>query len=150
MGFKVTLNGEIVCDSAEEAVAISRLMQNGRAPQPPQTNPRGRGRPRKNGPTSQEMRAKLGIPATLQLLRAIDHSKGGATADDIMLALGLTNGRAIGGAVVRAASVVTKLGLEPKRVFKSRGKPGSKVWHKGPDIENAVKRLEAALEGGDL
>lgn len=151
MSFKVTIDGvTIECGSAAEAIELARLASNGRPSRDPARPRRGPGRPPKNGrSTINENREKHGVSSTLLFLRTVkDAGKLGADMNAIMMALGLKHGRAIGGVIVRARSIMGKEGINPDKVYRTIGRPGAKRWRARPEIGDAIARLENPQNGG--
>lgn len=156
MSFKLTVNGvTIECETAAEAIELAQLAPNKTSP----NNDRrhlglrpGPGRPPKNGRAAKQKDSiKVVISSALQFLRVIEEKgKGGASSDDMVLALGLKESRAIGGRIIRVKSVLFKRGFTQKRVFRTIKTSEGKVWRSGPDMKMAIEQLEKTQEGGGL
>ena len=145
MTYIVNIDGvEIKAGTPAEVLALTREYKKGRQIEiaPKRTTP-----DMFNGDVDAEA-IKLSYAFLKAIVKATQEGEEGASADDLMKALGITQPKALGGRTVKVRNFLAKIGFNPDEIYSNPRVVGEeRVWIAGPTnkILEAMEALQKRL-----
>jgi len=138
MGYRVKINGlDVSCDTAEDVIALSSAAKSAKTPE--------NSRPPKASPT--KPKPNVNRTQVMKFLKAVAKSNGTAIGGkDLMEAVGVEQGAALGGVLSTANRLVAELGIPFEDVAFRVRVDGDRKWQSGPRIKEAIEGLTAQGE----
>lgn len=157
-------------DGPAEAAELFRQLKDHRAqpkeqnaPVPPPTPPQKRAQPpvgrefvfRRSSlapnPDRQPVFAEWAPSATLGMLMAIrNSSQHGPSSDEMMRAMGASDGKALGGRTAQANRLLDHLGFDVDDVYTSTKDSKQRYWRAGPRIDDAIRTVKQQFSSRQL
>ena len=152
MAYRVIVNGlTIECEAPEEVIRLAQAARQAAAPKDraladlsigPPPERRRPGRPPKNGRPMREQKEAAAIQATIAFLELLQRAGSvGADSHGIVRTLSLSDGRGIGGALLKVRRIIIEHGFLSTQVFRMKGLRHDRRWKRGPDLVKALEKL---------